>query len=254
MKTVLYAEIDGHEIISGFSEPVIEPVETAKIVNKALPETDEHKALEAKKAEYSEAIKARATAAKAQNKQAYEDALAAMNVRQKELRPLAEAYSEKIYALRREHAVYFETKSGEVVRPASEVEKLAKAIKDSPDGAFVKLDGSTVEDNRGAVFFRKVAKKWIRTRIVRLGDTVPGDAVLEAELTDTQHGEVERDRVAGLPDADRVKEKDAAMKDAIKAAADTRSALEIQGDADALKKSQAQYKADVARIKGLYGK
>jgi hypothetical protein len=253
-KTVLFADVDGHEVISGFGEPVIDPVETAKVVNAALPETDEYKALEAKKAQYAEAATARAKAAHDRDQKAYDDAMAAMRTYQEETKPLAEAYSEKIYALRRELAVYFEPKPGEVMIADDEVKKLSEAIKNRPDGVFIKRDGSQVKDNRGTVYFRKVSKKWQRTQVVRLGDTIPKDAVLEADLTPEQKIEIERDRVAALPDTDKGKEKDAAIKDALKAAADMRSSLEIQGDVDALAKSQTQYNAEVKRIEGLYGK
>ena len=59
MKTVIFKKTDGHNVIQGFSVPVIDPVETNKIVNKAIKDTAEWKEAEDKKAEFEAAHKAR---------------------------------------------------------------------------------------------------------------------------------------------------------------------------------------------------
>lgn len=43
MKTVIYRELDGNKIVIGFGQPSIDPVETNKIVNRELTETEESK-------------------------------------------------------------------------------------------------------------------------------------------------------------------------------------------------------------------
>lgn len=259
-KTVLYQVIDGHKIITGFDRPTVDAVPTNEIVSEAIKNTPEYKAVEAKKAEYNEAVNELSTLQKKYKKGAniprddqerWNHALGKMSVRQDELKPLAVELSEKIVSLRREHAVYFEPRAGEVVRDSSEVEKLIALIKGRMDNELITLEGSTVEDNRGAVFFRKVGGKWGRTQIVKLGDKIPGDAVIEPD--ESQAVEIERDRVAALPSDKKAAEKKDAMDSAMVQASGMRAELEIKSDSDALKKSQAWYKSEVKRIEVLYG-
>ena len=259
-KTVLYSEIDGHKIITGFDRPTVDGVETSKIVNEAIKDTPEYQAVEAKKAEYAAAIKElselrgkykKGAKVPREAQEKWNHALGKMSVRQEELKPLARDLADKITTLRRSHAVYFTPRKGEVVKAANEVDGLMEAIKGRSDGILIAIDGSEVEDNRGRVYFRKSGGKWARTQIVRLGDKIPGDAVTEP--TEPQAAEIEIDRVAALPADVKAKEKERAMANAMISAAGMRSELEIQADPDALTKSQNWYQAEVDRIEGLYG-
>lgn len=252
-KTVLYHEIDGHKIITGFDEPAIDPVETAKIVSERIKETTEYQAVEAKKKEYAEATNKLNAAAKAKDNAAYQNALGIMSVLQDELKSLAGAMAEKITALRRAHAIYFEPRNGEVIVDAEEAERLYTAIQGRPDGVFITLGGEQVHDNRGKVFFHKASGKWQRGQIVRLGDNIPSGATIEADLTDSQRDDVEGDRIGALSVEAKKKEKDKALALAMRASQTMRSELDIKGDAKALEKSQKHYKAETARIEGLYG-
>ena len=51
MKTILFKKIDGHEIITGFSDPVINPVETQEKIAPLVKATSEGMVLEDKKRE-----------------------------------------------------------------------------------------------------------------------------------------------------------------------------------------------------------
>ena len=261
-KTVIFKTVDGHEVIKGFDRPTVDPVETSKIVNEAIKDTPEYQAAQAKKAEYTDAVRELSEIQKkykkgakvsSEDQHAWNTALGIMSVRQDELKPLARDLKDKTLALRREHAVYFTPRDGEVIKTADEVDALVGKIKDRTPGTVIILDGSEVKDNRGRVFFRKSGGKWGRTHIVRLGDAIPVDAVLDQDVTDTQRGEIERDRVLALPEAEKAAERTRAMQGAINMAADMRSRLEIQSDSKALAKSKTAYEAEVARIEGLYG-
>ena len=279
-KTVIYEEIDGHEIVRGFDTPVMDAVATNKIVlgyrddnGVFVPgkkhDTDEHKAAEAKKTEYAEAVKALSDIkttfristkgalqrASREVQEKWNTALGKMSVRQDELKPLARDLEEKVIVLRLENAVYFEPRKGEVIIEASEADKLLKAMQGAPDGVLIARDGSEVRNSVGTVFFRKSGKpkRWGRTQIFKLGDAVPEDALLESALTESQWDEIELDLAATLPEEDKVKAKAGASDEALKTAAELRSNLEIQGDADALKKSQEHYRKRMDRIKKLYG-
>jgi hypothetical protein len=264
MKTLLYREIDGHQIVSGCSEPTVDGVETDKIVmgykdDKGvfqpglLQATPEHQAVEAKKAEFRAAAEKRSTAIKTKDNAKFKEAVKEMQTLQEDAIPLAKAVHDRIIALRRDNAVYFEPKAGEVITPAETADARIQAIKNKPDGVFIALDGSEVPDNRGQVYFMQVAGKWQKTEIKKLGDTVPAGAVAAEDVTDEQRSAIERDLVAALPAETRELYKDKALAVALKTAKDMRSELEIQGDPDALQKSKDAYDTEVARITALYG-
>lgn len=261
-KTVIYKTIDGHDVISGFDRPTVDPIETTMAVEKIIKDTPEYQAAEAKKAEYSNAVRElseiqkkykRGTKVSAEDQNKWNTALGMMTVRQDELKPLARDLKDKTLALRREHAVYFEPRKGEIIKTAVDVDALAAKIKARKPGTVIALDGTEIKDNRGRVYFRKAGGKWGRTHIVRLGDTVPTDAVLDKDVTDIQRVEIERDRVLALPESEKAAERARAMQGAINMAADMRSRLEIQSDTKALAKSKTAYQAEVTRIEGLYG-
>jgi hypothetical protein len=250
-KTILFETVDGHDIIIGFDRPTIDPVETNLIVSEVKKETTEYQALEAKKIEYANACADMKKAAYSKDDAGYKKAIAAMDTLQDELKPLARDLDDKIIELRHAHAVYFEPRTGEVIKDASEVETLLQAIKGCSKGSFVTLEGETIEDNRGKVYFRKSSGKWSRTRIVKLGDKIPSNAVTDPD--ETQQAEIERDRISALPADIKAAEKANAIESAMVSATAMRNELEIKKDTSALKKSQDFYSAEVERIGVLYG-
>jgi hypothetical protein len=263
-KTVLFKEMNGHKIIAGIDKPVIDNVETNKVIlgykdeaGKDVPglihATDEWKALEAKKAEYAAAVAAHNEAVAKKDKDAYDSAVAGMKVKQEELVPISKEAAEKIEALRLENAVYCHPKAGEVIVDASEADELFERIQGRPPHTLVGLDGSLVSDNRRAVFYRKASGKWQKTTVTEVGVEIPKDAVLEDNVTDKQRGEIERDRVQALPEAVRKEEKQKALATALEKASSMRSGLEIEGDKDALKKSQDWYNQKKKDLEKLYG-
>ena len=261
-KTVLFETIDGHEIIRGFDRPTVDPVETAKVVGELIKDTPEYQALDSKKAEYAEAVGElseiqgkykKGTKVSSEDQHKWNTALGKMTVRQDELKPLAQDLADKTIAFRREHAIYFEPRAGEVIKTVAEVDALVDKINACKPGTIIALDGSIVHDNRGVAFYRKAGGKWVHGKIVRLGDKVPSDAVLEADVTDTQKGEIELDRVSALPDTEKSAERAMAESDALNMAAQMRNELEIKSDTKALAKSRTAYKAEMARMENLYG-
>lgn len=265
-KTVLYTEIDGHKIITGIDRPTVDGVATNKVVlgdgdsPGLIHDTDEYQAVEAKKAEYYEAMRQlsalqgkykKGSKVPREAQEQWNHASAKARIYQDELQPLARALDDKVIALRRSDAVYFEPRAGEVAMDASEVDGLIEAVQGKPAGVLIDLRGGEVFDNRGQAYYRRVSKKWQRTHIVKLGDTVPGDAVTEP--TESEWDAIEKDRVSALPAEVKAKERDKAMTGAMARAAGMRSELEIQADPDALTKSQDWYHGDVKRIEGLYG-
>lgn len=279
-RTVIFDTIDGHRIVRGFSRLSIEPVETARAVAAAIKDTPEWQALEAKKTEHgnahNKAIGARDSVNERISKKLkgnpnltrnnvlenlditaeehdWAVAMQDMKTTAADMKGLAMALAEKEAALKAELAVYFEPSSREAVKNDKAIADLTKALGTCPGRCFIDLDGNTVEDNRGRVYFNKVSGKWQRVRIIKLGDTVPADGVFQEDVTDAQRAEIEADRVSDLTEGQRAAEKGKALANAINAAAGMRSRLEIQADPDALTKSQEWYQSEVSRIEGLYG-
>lgn len=280
MRTVLFKYIDGYEIITGFDYPVADPVETAKVVEAEIKTTPEWLAVEAEKKVYADAV-AMATASrvsvktrfnamlKADKNLSRDDALAkldiskekydwdraivAMNLSQEVIKPLAEELEKVRMKLRVEKAVYFEPKAGEVIRTDEEVNALMDAIQRKADNTLIALDGAVVTDNRGIAYYYKVSDRWTRWLVAKLGHEIPSDAVMSGDETERQAKEIERDRVAALPDHIKAEEKADAMADAMAEATGMKLTLEIEGDKSALKKSQAAYKKAVKGIEELYG-
>ena len=172
-KTVLFETIDGHDVIIGFDRPTVDPHETTEIVNALIKETPEYQAAEAKKAEYTQAVKDRAAAIKAKDTATYNNAVAAMNVRQDEQKPLARALANKITALRRSEAVYFTPRSGEVIKTSEEIETLLTAFKGRTQGVLITIDGGQIKDNRGKVVYQN-NDYWFKLDFKLLWKDAPG--------------------------------------------------------------------------------
>jgi len=252
-KIVIYKETDGHKIIVGFDSPMMDPEATKAALVELVPATDEHKALEAKKAEYNEAYRALIQARKSNNESAYKSAMEAMEGLQAELMDLAGALEDKIRELRLENAVYFEPKRQEEIVEATEALRLSEAIKQAPAGVLVSLDGIEIPDQRGTTYFHKISGKWKHGKVVKLGDKVPVGATLEANVTEAQYLEIERDRVSGLSVIQKAEEKKLAIAKAMNLAKDIRIRLEIENAPDALEQSQNYYQGRLQEIVALYG-
>ena len=259
-RTVLFHVIDGHRIITGFDRPTVDGVATTAAVKAVIADTDEYKAAEAKKAEYMVAVNG-LNAIKNQSigtnhipresQERWNTLLGTMQVRQNELRPIAADLEKKIAELRVSEAVHFEPRAGEQVIQADEAVTLSQLIKGKAADELVTVDGSTVKDSRGKVYYRKASGKWGRTQICNLGDAVPGDAVTEP--SEAEWGEIEVDRVSSLTADVRAREREKVTAAAMASAAAMKSELEIKSDPEALSKSQAWYSDEMARIGGLYG-
>ena len=135
MKTVITKKIDGLEIITGFSELSIEPVETKKVVAVEIKKTVEYLAVAEKQNKMSAAHKAAGAAAiksekaKSQDdKKSLHNEFTMFNQQAKsyenEVRDLLPALKKKEKELRREFAVYFEPRSGEHAKAEAEIDAL----------------------------------------------------------------------------------------------------------------------------------
>lgn len=270
MKTIFHATVDAHELVLGFGDANIAPVETyAKIepLVARLPEYGRMRSvlssIAQRRVEAAQALKA----AEAARRQGQAPTLARQNAEYQakvaeaaeleiQLSPLVLAFEAAKSALVLEHAVYFHPGPGEDLIADADAERLRGLWEALGQSRQLKLDGAYVGDFRGREYWTK-AGTWSRTVIVRVGDTPPAGAVAEDDLTEAQRQEIagaaEAQRLAGMTREQRQTEAAAAKASALTQAAAMRSELEIEGAEDALTRSQEWYRGRVVAIADTYG-
>lgn len=165
MKTVIWSTpkrkeiiFDGHRIIIAFGDAVIDPVETAKVVDKKIIDTKEGKDLLSKSEAHAKKIAA-ATACFMEGadllrrrKEKESDAKAAeyrglyaeAEALQKPLRDLKPVLRELRKQLRRECAVYFEPKFGERIISDEEHQRLFELLENRAPDELISIEGEVV--------------------------------------------------------------------------------------------------------------
>ena len=263
MKTKITQNIDGYDIIIGIGEAQIDGVATMPIVETALRETAEYKSVEAKKQELSVILNGAAQALKnARNSKTqsekngyvteYQQALEKSKVIESELKELIAPLQAKQQELILKHAVYFTPKQGESIITPEEATVIENAmITANLHNNFLDVNMQEICDNRGKTAWIKSGGKWSKREITKIGDELkPGEIT---EINDEIIAQLEAERIAALSASDKAKEKEAVIASLKTQAVQMRMGLEIQNDADALKKSQDWYNAEVSKVEIKYG-
>jgi hypothetical protein len=284
MKTVLKETIDGHEVVKNFGYLTIEPIETQKVVDPIIADSDEQKSIDAKKAEIGNRINqmlqsrkaaiaanriiSSKTSTAAEKEQALKDYDkhnsdfkvhdAMITELQKDIPALSKKLAERKKQEIAKNAVYFDPgKNEEIIDPAEMVDLINKSG-EIPAGCILCRDGSYIEDNRGKVHWVKSSGKWAKTTIGKLGDKLPAGEIWETDLDDAQKQEIadqlESERLIALSPTEKTAEKDSIIEGLALQAVTMRSKLEIQGTSEsaALTQSQDWYNAEVALIETKY--
>ncbi|HUX59721.1 MAG TPA: hypothetical protein VMV32_00300, partial [Ignavibacteriaceae bacterium] len=175
MKTALTKEINGKTIIIGFSDPVIDPVETEKkiLVLKVLDESDETRKLKAKIKEIGDRQRMGVQAMKEHARLKFAGQFPQSEVKRKEgqshfskvevlmaeNKPLIESFKNKKKELVKENAIYFQPKPGEVFIEDEQHETLTQI----EIGEFAKLciDGTVIPDYSEQTIYQKIKDRWI---------------------------------------------------------------------------------------------
>lgn len=269
MKTIVTRKIDGIEIVVGFSELSIEPVETKKIVAVEIKKTAEYLAAAEKQNEMSAAHKAAGSAIIESNKSKVKSEkenlhreFTMFNQQAKgyenELRGLLPALKKKEIELRRIHAVYFEPKAGEYIKTGDEISALIDVISGLNGDGYVDLSGNVVEDNRGVVYYQKKSGKCIVTQINTIGVGVPKSGILYADLIAEDKKnvdlQIEINAAAKLSPAAKLSGSVQTENLAINEASAMRSQLEIKGETseNALQESQLWYTERLEEINLIF--
>lgn len=266
MKTVITQEINGYTIIIGFGNPVIDPVETAKIIKPMLEDSNELKAVKQKIKEVGArqrmAIQAMKESARLKirgdQKFKEKEAEAAAHFQivkelQEEAKPLKGPLKQKRIELIKENAIYFEPKQNEMIIDNDQHAELK--TKELGEFGRLCLDGSVVYDYTKETGYSKIGDGWV-INTFPFGAQISTEVILERDLTEEQKEEIaeqnEKDRVAGLSAAGKEAEKLSAINSAASQAANMRNVLEIQSDPEALTKAQDFYNSEVEKINTKY--
>lgn len=269
MHTIITKRIDGFDIVTGFGERSIEPIETKKIVAKEIKKTDEYKVVEGKQDQMKATLKLAAESGKkskdAKNQAEKESHYAEKMVRleqargyENEIKTMLPALKIKQKSLIVSLAVYFEPKAGEIAKTEAQVMSLWATI-ESIDGtdSLVSESGEIVEDNRGVIYCISGATVWTIEKIKVLGMSVPTGAILYDDLDAIQKKavdlQIEINEASTLSAAEKILAKESADATALREAESLRSRLEIQGALDALEQSQVFYQARQAELDLIFG-
>lgn len=263
MKTKITQNIDGYDIIIGIGEAQIDGVATMPIVENALRETAEYKSVEAKKQELSVVLNGAAQALKnARNSKTqsekngyvteYQQSLEKSKAIESELKELIAPLQAKQQELILKHAVYFHPKQGESLITDDEATAIETAmISATENNKFLDINLKEICDNRGKTAWIKSGGKWSKREITKIGDELkPGEIT---EINDEIITQLEAERIAGLTPLEKSKEKAVIIQGLLAESIQMKTGLEIQGDKDALKKSQDWYNVEVSKVDEKYG-
>jgi len=255
MKTVIYANMDGFDIVLGSADAVADPMATASIVGPLLQASDEAKAIAAVNAQLDE-LKMRMYRETPMGSPYSPALLEQLDKLGASLLPLGQALDARRAALMSEHAIYCTPGRGESL--CSDEQEAAYKAAEKP-GYRVKLDGTVIVDNIGKAYWLKdTAAGWAQTLVTCLGVDIPSGAVLTADLTDAQKAEIgaqfEAERVAALTDDARQAEAEGAQAQAkakvVQVAGEVGAGISQQAALDAAK---AEYQASLVAVNAKYG-
>ena len=268
MKSVLYEEIDGFKIINGFDNLLINPIETKEMLLKEIIKTESYKKFASYmidvRGKMEQAHKAGVNSSQAVNEPERKKFFLEREMRLEDIKKIQEMIKEHLPKLKIEEkeiiikkAIYFIPRSNEKGIKDTKFKELKEKISLAFEkGKLITIDGDEIENNAGKTFYNKVSDKWNITRIDKLGIKSPKDSKEYNLLTNEEKNEV-NDQIkinqinkASLREKEIMKNQE--LEGAITRASTMRSQLEIQGDVDALKKSQSWYKKEIKLIEDRY--
>lgn len=268
MKTRITQNIDNYDIIIGIGDAQIDGVATMPIVETALRETSEYKAVEAKKQELSVLISQTAQAMKnardsktqsEKNKYTaeYQQNLELQKGIESELKVLISPLQIKQQELVLKHAVYFTPKEGESIITDAEADDISGKMNEATiKNMWLDINLKEICDYRSQTAWSMSNGKWQKRDITKLGETLNVGEKLQNELSEFEQlgisEQLEVERISLLSASDKLKEKESLISALASRANSMRGELEIQGDSKALVKSQEWYKAEVEKVQVKY--
>jgi len=270
MKTLAKVEIDGYKIITNIFDAggLIDQEATKEIVKKEIVKTDCYKNIEKIKKEMqvyanqaTEARKNLKFAKTDQEKRKFQDEYTLRHGQIKELEkdlyPLSKELKEVRRDLVNEHAVYFQTVSGDEVVDDTKAETVRQLmIEATSEGKVITENLEKISNNKGKVYYKKNGSEWVKLEIKKLGEDPQSGAILVADLSESQLKEIaeyeEKERIKKLTSAHKTSEKESVIESLKSQAAIMKNKLEIEGDNKALKKAQDWLSAETDKVNIKY--
>jgi hypothetical protein len=252
MKTVITKKIDGHEIITGFYRPIIDPVSTGQARDEAMKTVEDAiqvvKNLEALTDRKKQIIKSmrqgKDIAAKMKE-------IADLDNRIGENSRKLDEISRRLF---NENPIYFAPKSGEKIITDEEHEEIKKKLDALKENEKLTADFKKIQDNRGVSYWIKKSGMWKSAEIDKIGKSLPRGA--RPQLSDVERQEVneqlQKESIAKMEPSERDKHKQAELDNALALAALEKSKMEIQGDEKALEKSRQIFDSKRLEIEAKY--
>jgi len=279
MQSLQINKIDGFDVIIGFQNRPIDPVETRKQNTATILGTDEKLVLTAKQEEqdrfmiklgearkkaiyhlrlangYIEVIDdietlipgvdvAKNTVASENQDKIALGHVGTLNTINEELKSFALAINEKAKEILRGNPVFFEARENEVIKSQTELDDLNQKFAGKTENQALLEDGSFVDDFRGTSYHKKTSGTWAETPIIALAVKKATSTKYTDELTDTEKTEIadqkEDTRVTALSAEEKTAEYDAKVESLLSESVTMRGELEIQGVSAADALTQSQ--------------
>jgi hypothetical protein len=256
MRTLITEQIDGYTIVLGVDRPTVDAVRTRQVIDEKIAEDPLVKEISEKckqalflAKEYEKCRKKRRLAAKTQTLEGQYNATCL------EISGLKKQVDAKRFEMMQAEPIYFEPKLGEIM-VSEEVGESHLAKFPVPQNKKLVMYGDYVTDLRGQQYWIKTDSRWEQRTIEKLGEEIPDGGVTVDDMPTETRIEIEKqfkdEYIKGLCGEEKQAERKKALAVALDQAAYMKSKLEIQGDMDALLKSQEWYKTEAERIKELF--
>jgi len=265
MKTVITKQIDEHEIVTGFDSAALDPEATKEKAKEQLMQDEDFKNLALS---YQSKLKQKAdefiayqnkckTDPSFRTKAAYEVFLHSQEAIQSQIVNLAQQLKTARDAAFQANKTFFEPKKGEKIIDEKTQKSLLGSLKKLKSRQLLTLDGGSVDDNRGRVFYEYINGEWIPDKVQKLNESKPPNGIYEDETNETQKAEIadskERQRVCALSDDAKLAEFNTLDKQALREAAIRMNELEISGELNPKDKSREWYDSEKQKLKDKYG-
>jgi len=239
MRTVITVDIDGYEVVKGFDRPVIDPGATKAKAKKWLAEQPQAKTIE----DLAETIRT----SKDRHQQ--------IKDRQK-LQEMLRTSALKYLGYVRENTQYCHPKPGEYMITEQEFHRL-KAVSVAP-GFVLLRDGSLLRDDRGKFFWHKEKDRWVKTKIRKLGFSLPQDSAFFEDLSSGDQEQIveqyRSDPIGTLSEADKDDQYNLTLERIKQKASEELRKLKAVGDPEAEKNVEKILKASIKNLNEKFGR
>jgi hypothetical protein len=181
----------------------------------------------------------------------------------KDLPALTEQLKQKKTQLLRENASYFEMPINTIGLSENQAKEYSDILnnnniiyKKTKVKKLLTIDGNIIIDYRGEKVWSRVGNKWTSRVIAALTDRIDILEIMDIDLTDEQKQEIaeqeETERINSLSMEEKENEISTFKESLLAQSINMKSKLEIQGDKEALKKSQEWYNLELLKLNGKY--